>query len=627
MKLLRSYWLLVGILMAHFGLAQDTIRIKEVEVEAKRELLELGSQRIDSIGLADPTNKDLGASLQKYSHAFVKSYGIGSMASVSLRGSGSSHTNLLWNGVQLNSNSHGTADLSLYPPFFTENLAVFYGQNSSQFGSGGLGGAVSMANQVSFNAKDQIEFQQKLGSFGYSSTAAKASFGNNKFRSISRLIYSRADNDFSYRDMSEIGFPEHSLQHADFEQKGLLQSIHYRLRADRRIDVHLWYMNTYRELPGMMAIRDLEEIQEDENLRAQVIFNQYFKGGKLVWNSSFVNDQLLYDNREQANSSASENLSLRNYLEGDYAFKDWNFKARMDLDWDRSIQSSLNGGEVERFRKAVYTNINKDFGRKWNLSLAARNEWIEDDYFFLPELKAAFEFSKNGEVWFIAGRNMKYPSLNDLYWASGGNSDLKAEESQNLELGHSLEIAISKRTSLELKNSVYYALIANFIQWVPSSNGYWSAENLKEVQSTGLESSIGFTYKGEKLSQRLTLNYNYNRSINLQKNHIADASVGKQLIYQPEHQYNLNSRTAVKQYYFDANLQFISARYIQSDNEDYLPYFSLVDFTLGRIIKMGADQLQLSFSVRNLLDEEYQAIQWRPMPGRNYMVTLNYKLK
>jgi iron complex outermembrane receptor protein len=611
-------------MLAH---AQDTIRIKEVQVQAVSKPQSGGIQSIDSLALADPTTKDLGASLQKYSHAFVKSYGIGSMAAVSLRGSGSSHTNLLWNGSRLNSNSHGTADLSLYPPFFTDNLEVFYGQNSNQFGSGGLGGAVSIGNQVNFSKPNQIELMQRFGSFGYRTSAAKVQLGDKKFRSVSRLIYSRADNDFSYRDMSERGFPEHEIDHADFEQRGLMQSIYYRPRADQRLDLHLWYMDTYRELPGMMAIRDLEEVQEDENLRAQFIFHQYFKGGKLIWNSSLVNDRLFYDNRELTEASESDNLSVRNFLQAEYQTKSWSFNARADLDWESATQAHLSEGARERIRKAFYLQSERTIADKWELTAAMRGEWIAREFFFLPELKVAMHSGERGVIWLLAGENMKYPSLNDLYWASGGNPELRAEESRSLELGYSQEIKLNEKLSFEFKQTLYYSRIDDYIQWVPTNRGYWRAENVKEVESSGLETSLGLNYRAKRFSQQFALNYNYNRAINLRKNHPEDASVGKQLIYQPRHQYNLNSRTIVGKYYFDANLQFVGRRYLQSDNLDYLPYFSLIDLSLGRNLAFGNDQLQLSVSVRNLLDEEYQAIQWRPMPGRNYMLTLNYKLK
>ena len=607
--------------------AQDTIRIQEVQVQGSKHKQHAAAQRIDSMQLADPTIKDLGAGLQKYSHAFVKSYGIGSMASVSLRGSGSAHTNLLWNGSSLNSNSHGTADLSLYPPFFTDNLEVFYGQNSSQFGSGGLGGAVSIGNEVNFSKPQQIEVMQRLGSFGYRTTASKIQLGNQKFRSVSRLIYSRADNDFSYRDMSERGFPEHELDHADYEQRGVMQSFHYRPKPNQRLDMHLWYMDTYRELPGMMAIRDLEEVQEDENFRAQLIFHQYFKGGKLSWNSSLLNDRLLYDNREQLNPSESDNLSLRNFLQAEYAIESWSFNARADLDWESTNQLSLPEGEVRRFRHALYLQSQKQLGKKWEASAGLRAEWIEEDFFFLPELKLAIKTANGGLVWLLAGQNMKYPSLNDLYWASGGNPDLRAEQSKSVEIGHSRQVKLNSSWSLDLRHTVYYSRIDDYIQWVPTVMGFWTAENLREVESSGIESSLGLSYQSKSLTQRLTFNYNFNRAINLSKNHPEDASVGKQLVYQPRHQYNLNSHTIYRKVFLDANLQFVGERYLQSDNQDYLPYFSLIDLSLGKSISMGDDQLQLSVSVRNLLDEEYQAIQWRPMPGRNYMISLNYILK
>ena len=209
----------------------------------------------------------------------------------------------------------------------------------------------------------------------------------------------------------------------------------------------------------------------------------------------------------------------------------------------------------------------------------------------------------------------------------GGNPELEAEQSSSVEIGHQHRIKINERLTLDVKNTLYYSLIDDYIQWVPTTMGFWRAENLKEVQSSGIETSLGLNYRKKQFNQRLAFNYNFNRAINLRKNHPEDASVGQQLIYQPRHQYNLNSRSAYQKYFFDANLQFVGRRYLQSDNLDYLPYFSLIDLSIGRSIAFGNDKLMLSVSVRNLLDEEYQAIQWRPMPGRNYMLSLNYVLR
>lgn len=608
--------------------AQDTVKIQEVPVYGEAEIVkESQAQKIDSLSLMDPSNKDLGATLQKYSHAFVKSYGIGSSATVSLRGSGSSHTNLLWNGIQLNSSSHGVADLSLYPPFFTEEVSVVYGQNSNQYGSGGLGGAVTIGNKVQFN-QEELFLQQQLGSFGYSSTALRIKAGGLKFQSVSRLLYTEAQNDFDYTDRSEVGFPTESLNHAQSLQRGFLQSFHYRIRSDQRLDVHIWYLNTDRELPAMMALKDLQEQQQDESLRLQAIYHKYFKHGKLSWNSSFIKEELIYDNRQLSKASISDNRSFRNFLKGDWSVKEWKFNFRMDLDWEQSIQADLEEGSVERQRQAVFMQIERALWKGGQLSAATRQEWVGEESFFLPQIRIDQSlFKGKGALWLMVGENSKVPSLNDLYWSAGGNQDLKAERSQNLEVGQMMQFKLSESLRFKTKVTAFYAHIDDYIQWVPTARGFWMARNLKKVESKGIESAISLEHDWKKWKNQLSFLYNYTSSINLQKNHAADASVGKQLIYVPEHQYNLHWTSFYKQYLFEANLQFVGARYLTSDQSDYLPYNATIDLSLVRSFDFGSDRLKASLSVRNLMDVEYQAIQWRPMPGRNYMISLNYTLR
>ena len=121
-------------------------------------------------------------------------------------------------------------------------------------------------------------------------------------------------------------------------------------------------------------------------------------------------------------------------------------------------------------------------------------------------------------------------------------------------------------------------------------------------------------------------NYTYSKTVNTQKVHEFDNSVGKQLIYVPEHSMNLAVKLSFKEYYLSYNSQFIGARYISSDHAEFLPSYNLSDMTLGKTIKYKKQEFELSFSILNMFDLEYQAIQWRPMPGRNYLISLKYRI-
>jgi outer membrane receptor protein involved in Fe transport len=72
---------------------------------------------------------------------------------------------------------------------------------------------------------------------------------------------------------------------------------------------------------------------------------------------------------------------------------------------------------------------------------------------------------------------------------------------------------------------------------------------------------------------------------------------------------------------------FAGAYYTYTDYrrtpDGYLPPYQLIDVDLGTQRKFNQLDASLSFRVNNILNESYQVIVWRPMPGRWYSLTLN----
>jgi iron complex outermembrane receptor protein len=113
-----------------------------------------------------------------------------------------------------------------------------------------------------------------------------------------------------------------------------------------------------------------------------------------------------------------------------------------------------------------------------------------------------------------------------------------------------------------------------------------------------------------------------------EKNHEFDESRGKQLIYIPEHKANASLELGIHNIDFSVNYQVIGMRYISSDNEEFLPNYSLLDASIRKSIRWRAKSIiELSVGVKNLLDTEYQAIEWRPMPNRNYFIKISYQFQ
>jgi iron complex outermembrane receptor protein len=223
-------------------------------------------------------------------------------------------------------------------------------------------------------------------------------------------------------------------------------------------------------------------------------------------------------------------------------------------------------------------------------------------------------------------KNAKYPNLNDLYWNPGGNEDLKVERSHAIEIGlANSALAISENITLETNANLFYLNIEDYILWEPSAFGYWRSRNIEEVESKGVELNLGLVSKIGSVENRTVAQYGYTSSVNKKVKQVNDASVNKQLIYVPTHSFNLRSSFEWKKWSIMYQLNYNAERYTTTDNSDYLPFYTLHNIQLQKQLLIKKQRFVVMAEVNNLLDNSYQAIQWRPMPGRNYGITINYQ--
>ena len=115
---------------------------------------------VDSFSLAKYFGQTTEELLGKSNGLFVKQYGAGNLATLSIRGSSANQTQVFWNGIPVNTASIGVTDLTLLPIDFYNSLLIKKGGASLSCGSGGIGGAVCLnsnsffklvATQVPFN--------------------------------------------------------------------------------------------------------------------------------------------------------------------------------------------------------------------------------------------------------------------------------------------------------------------------------------------------------------------------------------------------------------------------------------------------------------------------------------------
>ena len=126
-SILTGLFFLVNFTFINAQSLTDTIKIREVRILAKRKVEEAGLKitRPDSLARASTITTNLSELISAYSPVFIKSYGRGSTATASFRGTAATHTQVLWNGMNLNSPMRGFADLALLPVFFYRRRLSF----------------------------------------------------------------------------------------------------------------------------------------------------------------------------------------------------------------------------------------------------------------------------------------------------------------------------------------------------------------------------------------------------------------------------------------------------------------------------------------------------------------------
>ena len=155
----------------------------------------------------------------------------------------------------------------------------------------------------------------------------------------------------------------------------------------------------------------------------------------------------------------------------------------------------------------------------------------------------------------------------------------------------------------------------DLIQWQPGAGGIWSPVNIRESRNHGLEVALQGTkeFSGHRLNWNLR--YDFTRA--------TDEELDTQLIYVPEHRANGLLSYVWKTWAAQYQLQYTGEVFTTTSNTVKLDDYAVSNLELSKYFKDG--NIQLRFQMNNLFDKSYESVAYRPMPGRNYNLNLNFK--
>ena len=575
--------------------------------------------------IASHVTDNLADLLSKETPIYIKSSGPGGLSSISIRGAGASHTQLYWNGISINSPTLGQLDLAMLPVAFIDQAEIHLGASSVVDGSGGLGGAIQLNTSANYKNKLNTTFRKELGSFGIDKTLLSINAGNKKFQSKTSLFRNSSTNDFKYIDITQENSPISERENAEIIQYGIKQEFYFTPNKENYFAIKSNYIDSYRQIPSALGVMPKGEYQTDKTLR---LLGEWRHGKKKTFQHirlAFIKDEMNYmDTSLSINSLISIDSYNATYNFNHYFNYLLKFSAQVNAGSDIANSTGF-GAEHQQNRQSVFLQFEQKSNWGYQYNIAARQEVINGELTpVIPTIGVKYFLTKNHHfaINANAARNYKAPSLNELYWNPGGNTDLLPE------IGFTSEMGLTyQHRKLAFSISPYYSLIDNWIQWLPQESGIWSPTNVKQVENKGIELDIKKVCKiSNEVKLHLHSGYNYVNSINKSSILSSDNSIGRQLIYVPKHTFNIVAKLEFKKWLFAYKQTVTGKVFIDATNTTYMPYYAPADINISYSLKNEMKSTKIGLKVSNLYNEDYQIMANRPLPGRWFLLFVKVNL-
>src|SRR5688572_21200441 len=597
--------------------------LREIAVTAQRiELTDIGkhSDKLDSQILSIRHHDNLAAILSSHTPLFARSYGLGTLATLGIRGGSAAHTQILWNGIPLRNPMLGLVDLALIPGSFIDEAAIHYGGHGAAFGSGAIGGLISVSNDK-VSHSNRISLESNTGSWDNQTGQVRIDYGLKNLRFSSRFFVQNGVNNFKYKLTKDL--PDKYQVHHRLQNHGFLQEAGVYLSDRQYVTARFWYQETDRQIPPVSTQNTSKAAQQDQNLRTSLQWN--YQGDKFQWQfkTAFLDEIIDYQ----------DTLIL---LYAHNRFKTWlaeaesSFRINPDIQFTGGIYSEVARGESEnyleplvRHQTAVFSSVRLAI-KKWNWRLQAREEITQGALSPLL-LDASFEWS------FLQGlvlkssvsKNYRTPTLNDLNWRPGGNPELLPENGWTYEAG--LHFARSYQSHMMIASITGYTRkIENWIMWMPPIKGeknYWSPLNIATVDSKGIESRIRSKITGRNITIHLNAGLDLTWSTFGTALEEFGIEAGEQLFYVPVE--NILTGADIDIY----NWSIFYDHHWFGNSSGINDMIAAANIGSGGIryqIKKGRVAGMVYFQADNVWNVPYRIIERRPMPGRSFSIGIKF---
>jgi vitamin B12 transporter len=533
--------------------------------------------------------------------------GRGAAQSVFLRGTASTQTLLLIDGVRYGSATMAAPVLENLPLEMIERIEVVKGPASALYGSEAIGGVIQVFTKRGADAGKPFLGNASVtaGENGYKAASAGLRGAQNGFDyqiGLNRLV----DHGFSATN-PKAGPYTYNPDRDGFDQTSVNLGLGYALNSDWRVDTNF--------------LQSDGRVHTDSGLGSNPYSDLKTRVAKLKLTGKVLPNWTTY-------VSVGQSRDEQKNFGSPYGDSHFN-TTQLEYKWDNEIRTMLGtvlaGAErleqkvdvssdyavTRRSINAVFLGLNGSAGRHSWQGNVRRDDNSQFGGMTTYGLSYGYEFIQGLRAYASHGKSMRAPSFNDLYYVDpsypmyNGNPNLRPEEGRNNEIGLQWNQGIHRAKLLHFDNKV-----SNLIAF--GSTGMTNLQGETRLKGWSLEYGVNVAGWG------VSANYDYLD---------AKQADGRPVLRRAKNQFALNVDKRLGAWKLGGSLLHVSSRK-DTDFNTYatvtLPAYTTMDLYAEYRIN---PEWSLQARVANVGNKHYETVYGFNQLGRAGYLTLKWAMR
>lgn len=605
-------------------------------------------QSVDGKRLRELGISSLADAVKRFAGASVRDYGgIGGLKTISVRNLGAHHTAVSYDGVAIGNAQAGQVDVGRYTTDNLSNVSFVIGQaadimqSARDYASAGVLAIETQRPQFD-NRPYHVRANVRGGSFGLVSPSVIYWQEVGRATSLScHASYMRADGVYPFTLRNGYTKSREKRYNSDVNSWQGEANLFHIFTNGNEWQTKIAYYQSERGLPGTVILynHDANERLWDKNFFVQTQYKASFSNkwrlhGRMKYNYSWDKYEDI-NSKYQGGKQTDINRQHEYYVSATLGCKPtnrWSFALAEDV-----VVNKLHNNfpsNMQPLRLTSFTVLSSCYGNgrflaDGNLLFTYAHEHLksgtapDDRKRLSPALSLSYRLLDDETLFARAmvKSTFRMPSFNDLYYQRIGNNKLQPERAIEYNVGMTWSHRFAKTIDFHTTADLYYNKVYDKIVAFPSTY-VWKMVNFGEVDITGLDVTMGVDIAFSKnINMQLLANYMLQNAIDKLDN-------DQQIPYIPKHSGNGSMVLHTSWITIGYTLMAQGQRYsnVTHRSEYRLHPFYEHSITLSHDFLWRGNKVSLTASLLNLTDEQYEIVQYYPMPGRSWQIGIKIDL-